>query len=266
MQCGTAIRVPVLLLFLQAATLWAGPAAALKDSRDTGTLFSALNDLMQFAAQGRSVRWENPETGNSGDVTVIAPGSIQGRTCWDYERTFEDGGLKAVLGTACEVELGLWEIVQEGQPYAKSGRAGAASGTSGDSQQAARPTYDRTLVRETQSLLTELDYDPGPVDGAFGPKTGRAISAFQLDRALPETGEPSEELLEHMRQEVATLRAAQEDGSSQPNFTPWDESSQDNASGEQAPVEEELPWLSQPPASGGNFEVPPPPPPPQPVE
>ena len=269
--------MPLLVL-----VLWAAPANALKDQRDTSALFSALNDLMQFAAPGRGLRWENPETGNSGDVTVIAPGSVQGRTCWDYERTYEDDGLKAVLGTACELEVGLWEIVQEGQPYPKSS-PGAGTAETGGSQQAAAPTYDRDLVRETQSLLTQLNYNPGPVDGAFGPRTGRAVSAYQLDRGLPETGEPSQELLDRMRQDVAALR----DSSAGETITPWDQDSaptQDDRpwleettpptgtpsagtppAGTTA-AEEELPWLSQPPASGGNFEIPPPPPPPEPVQ
>lgn len=240
---------------LLAFALWAVPAAALKDRRDSGALFTALNDLMQFAAQGRSVRWENPETGNAGDVTVVAPGSVPGRTCWDYERTYEDGGLMAVLGTACELEVGLWEVVQEEQPYAKSG-ATPIAGTGGGSQQAAAPTYDRALVRETQSLLAELFYDPGPIDGAFGPRTGRAISAFQLDRGLPETGAPSQDLLARLRQEVAALR----ESSAGETITPWDQDA--------APAPDDRPWLREtvPPASDDGFAVPPPPPPPPPVQ
>ncbi|MGH6895613.1 MAG: peptidoglycan-binding protein [Geminicoccaceae bacterium] len=56
-------------------------------------------------------------------------------------------------------------------------------------------------MRETQRLLTELGYDPGPVDGVYGSKTLRAILAFETDRGLPPTGRPGASLL-------ATLRAA----------------------------------------------------------
>ena len=272
MPAAKSVRLAICRVSLLGIALWAAPAAALKDQRDTGALFSALNDLMQFAAPGRGVRWENPETGNSGDITVIAPGTVQGRTCWDYERTYEDAGLKAVLGTACELEVGLWEIVQEGQPYPKSSPDAAPAATGGD-QQAAAPTYDEELVRETQSLLTKLNYNPGPVDGAFGPRTGRAVSAYQLDRGLPETGEPSQALLDRMRQDLAALQ----DSSAGETITPWDQDAapleedrpwlQETAPPADTPsAEEELPWLNQPPASGGNFEIPPPPPPPEPVQ
>jgi peptidoglycan hydrolase-like protein with peptidoglycan-binding domain len=34
-------------------------------------------------------------------------------------------------------------------------------------------------VRLAQQLLTDYGYDPGPVDGAFGPKTEQAVKEFQ---------------------------------------------------------------------------------------
>lgn len=45
---------------------------------------------------------------------------------------------------------------------------------------------DRT--RDVQSLLTELGYEPGPVDGAMGPKTARALAAFQEDEGMTGSG------------------------------------------------------------------------------
>ena len=56
---------------------------------------------------------------------------------------------------------------------------------------ASRPAYVAysapTLYR-AQVRLAELGYDPGPLDGAFGPMTSRAIRNYQLENGLPVTG------------------------------------------------------------------------------
>lgn len=44
-----------------------------------------------------------------------------------------------------------------------------------------------TLER-AQELLAALGYDPGPADGAFGPKTKRALQMFQVDQHILVTG------------------------------------------------------------------------------
>ena len=40
-------------------------------------------------------------------------------------------------------------------------------------------------IREAQALMTALGYKPGPADGRWGPRTGRAYAAFQRDAGLP---------------------------------------------------------------------------------
>ena len=44
------------------------------------------------------------------------------------------------------------------------------------------------LVAEAQERLTALGFQPGPVDGFFGPRTRTAIVAFQTDNQLRPTG------------------------------------------------------------------------------
>jgi peptidoglycan hydrolase-like protein with peptidoglycan-binding domain len=53
-------------------------------------------------------------------------------------------------------------------------------------------------VKAVQKVLADLGYSPGPVDGALGGATARAISAFQHDRKMPETGRISPELLREL--------------------------------------------------------------------
>lgn len=51
-------------------------------------------------------------------------------------------------------------------------------------------------TKQIQSLLLNIGYNPGPIDGIYGPKTRRAILKFQNETNLPKSGKPSEYLLE----------------------------------------------------------------------
>lgn len=53
--------------------------------------------------------------------------------------------------------------------------------------------------RELQSRLTRAGYDTQGADGVIGPNTEAAIRAYQQDRGLPVTGEPSAALLSSLR-------------------------------------------------------------------
>lgn len=48
-----------------------------------------------------------------------------------------------------------------------------------------RQQYDRETVLTVQRQLTELGYDPGPIDGAYGNRTANAIAEFLEDSGLP---------------------------------------------------------------------------------
>ena len=48
--------------------------------------------------------------------------------------------------------------------------------------------YSAPTLYRAQVRLAELGYDPGPLDGAFGPMTSRAIRNYQLDNGLLVTG------------------------------------------------------------------------------
>lgn len=48
-------------------------------------------------------------------------------------------------------------------------------------------------VRAVQGRLRELGYDPGAVDGRMGERTRAALSQFQQDHNLPQTGRPDAE-------------------------------------------------------------------------
>ena len=51
------------------------------------------------------------------------------------------------------------------------------------------------MIASVQAELQRLGYNPGGVDGSFGPRTRRALIDFQQDNGLPVTGEIDEETL-----------------------------------------------------------------------
>ncbi|HET7411001.1 MAG TPA: peptidoglycan-binding protein [Paracoccaceae bacterium] len=56
------------------------------------------------------------------------------------------------------------------------------------------------MIREIQQILGALEYNAGPADGLLGDRTIAAIAAFQRDRDLTVTGQPSADLLAALRQ------------------------------------------------------------------
>ena len=57
------------------------------------------------------------------------------------------------------------------------------------------PDPSRDTVRQAQTYLALLGYDPGPVDGQPGRRTTAAVRRFQQDLGMTPTGRISEELL-----------------------------------------------------------------------
>ena len=47
-----------------------------------------------------------------------------------------------------------------------------------------------------QAALSRHGYQPGPIDGVFGPSTRSALSAFQRDRGLVADGYPDPDSLQ----------------------------------------------------------------------
>ena len=75
--------------------------------------------------------------------------------------------------------------------------AGATGSVAGE---AARiDTKDVANVKSVQKVLSDLGYAPGPVDGALGSATAHAITAFQHDRKMPETGRITPDLLSELK-------------------------------------------------------------------
>jgi peptidoglycan hydrolase-like protein with peptidoglycan-binding domain len=71
--------------------------------------------------------------------------------------------------------------------------------------QAAEPspqTMTVTEIKEIQQCLTQLGYQPGPVDGKMGKNTKEALKQFQQKYNLRKTGEADKETVDKLRQEA----------------------------------------------------------------
>jgi hypothetical protein len=63
-------------------------------------------------------------------------------------------------------------------------------------------------TKEAQQILTDLGYDPGPVDGQYGRRTADAVKAFQRDAGIPQDGWIDQDLLVVMKR-VNNKRSSQ---------------------------------------------------------
>lgn len=77
--------------------------------------------------------------------------------------------------------------------------ATAAPTNSGLNLIAQAVTKDRKTIGDIQLGLDALDYDTGLIDGIMGPKTEKAIRAYQDDNSLAVDGAPSKQLLTHLQ-------------------------------------------------------------------
>lgn len=64
------------------------------------------------------------------------------------------------------------------------------------------PRGFRPMVAETERRLSQLGYDPGPVDGVLTRRTRQALRAYQADSALPVNGRMTRRTVENMRRDT----------------------------------------------------------------
>ena len=67
---------------------------------------------------------------------------------------------------------------------------------------AAFPRGFRPMVAETERRLSQLGYDPGPVDGVMTVRTRQALRSYQADSALPVNGRMTRRTVENMRRDT----------------------------------------------------------------
>jgi curli biogenesis system outer membrane secretion channel CsgG len=108
---------------------------------------------------------------------------------WIAENTLKGGVMRSppASSTSTNITQPLGSIPT--QPVTDS----TTSGTS--ARETTTKQYNFTTIVQVQKKLTELGYNPGPVDGIAGPKTKAALKKYQKDKGLAETGEINEATL-----------------------------------------------------------------------
>ncbi|MFO7478582.1 MAG: peptidoglycan-binding domain-containing protein [Methyloceanibacter sp.] len=103
---------------------------------------------------------------------------------------YQGGHNLPVTGEASDELLRHILLGERAQPAGATGSVGKA-GTPGANEE--------PDVKAVQQILADLGYAPGPIDGAAGEATRRAIIAFQRDRNVAETGRITPELLAELQ-------------------------------------------------------------------
>jgi len=78
-------------------------------------------------------------------------------------------------------------------------QSGGATGSVDAGKALSPKAKEAAKVKAVQQVLADLGYAPGPVDGALGGATTRAISAFQRDRKMAQTGRITPELMRELK-------------------------------------------------------------------
>ena len=171
-----------------------------------------LGDFLETTVTNYSRRAQTPQYGklrdpllDKGDFVFLVPGK--------RESTRESGSAPSAPSAA---ELALWNEVKDSdspamldaylmrfpqglfagvarlkrEELARTQTASLAPATSGPSA---------SDIRETQRLLVELGYSPGPADGVMGSRTEQAIQQFQSSHGLSVDGSVSDVLLAGLR-------------------------------------------------------------------
>lgn len=91
------------------------------------------------------------------------------------------------------------EAIRDARQLGRSYRPSYPSVSPDASTNSAPRKPSAQYTREAQQVLTELGYDPGPVDGDYGPRTADAVRAFRRDVGITPDGWIDQDLLEHLR-------------------------------------------------------------------
>ena len=128
---------------------------------------------------------------------VTACGSSTG------DRTVSGAGIGAAAGTVIGAVTGLSLLEGALIGAAVGGLTGAL--TSEDVVNLGDPIWasntqeaNDSAVSQVQAGLTELGYNPGPIDGTMGSETESAIRTYQRDHNLLVDGRPTFELAQHI--------------------------------------------------------------------
>jgi peptidoglycan hydrolase-like protein with peptidoglycan-binding domain len=178
-----------------------------------GDIDGNFGPQMEAALRAYQQNYRLPQTGQLDDVTQrsLLPGRFEARAPTDSPDRevilqaqrqlkalgFNPGDIDGNLGSQTEAAVRAYQQKYRLPETGKLDETVLRSLLPERTQAAPAPVQaapapvglsDRELVRRAQRQLRALGFNPGGVDGAFGPETAAAVRAYQQAYRLPETG------------------------------------------------------------------------------
>jgi surface antigen len=98
-----------------AGTSVGGTLGAQLTSEDQARMREATQSALETGRSGEAVKWINPGSGNSGEITPQPSFQMDGRPCREFQQTLTVGGeFSTGYGTACRNSRGVWVIAESG--------------------------------------------------------------------------------------------------------------------------------------------------------
>jgi len=84
------------------------------DKVDQQHVLDTAHQSLEYSKSGTTTSWNNPDTGNSGNVTPLKTYEIaNNQYCREYQTEVTVGGeTQSAYGTACRRADGTWEIIK----------------------------------------------------------------------------------------------------------------------------------------------------------
>lgn len=148
--------------------------------------------VLVLAACGTAPKDRAISGGGIGAATGAVVGAVTGLTV--LEGALIGAGLGAAFGGFTDPDkVNLGEPIWKHYSTTQSGQAsGGGAKTS-------------NMVAATQANLARLGYQPGPIDGQYGPRTSEAIRQYQRDYGLPVDGKLSGQVALEIESQAAGL-------------------------------------------------------------
>jgi peptidoglycan hydrolase-like protein with peptidoglycan-binding domain len=132
----------------------------------------------------------------------------------------------AALVSFSAIAAGEAKQRQDSQAQAGQSQSSERQAQGGQSQQ-----MDQAMVKQAQEKLSAQGYDPGPVDGIFGPKTQAAVKKLQEDRSLKQSGQLDQETIATLGLDQAASASTGASGSAGAGGAPGSSDASSGASG-----------------------------------
>jgi hypothetical protein len=158
-----------------------------------------------IAAQGESVAGKSDLMAAAKPEAAAVPSKPAGPTVVLPELPQAATGDKASEAPASVASIAPQQAALKSDPAATSPRPRAEDWASLVAR-AVKPAPSRDLVVAVQRLIRAEGYDPGTIDGLVGPRTRRAIQAYQRNGGLSPTGQIDQELLLKLNLAGRTVR------------------------------------------------------------